>query len=222
MRPKLAPLFSGSVYASADVVEVATTNKLLSFKGEDFFLALKKQDKMVTFQDGSTKEEPVLNVEFSMKRFGSYLGQFPLLEFVPSAQIFLTNPHILISSPSAWKKAGGFIECEKVEIRAKDLILSLKGSCTISARDFHPEEGCFVLGISGEKGILVGLQNWASLLPRAIKETDKCGDRACIPVDVRTRNWFLDDSLLLDGGAVREEALEHILSGLENGVYSPE
>jgi hypothetical protein len=221
MRPKVAPLLSGSIYVSADQMEMALPDKLVSFKGQELFLALKQQPKTVTLADGTTEKEPVLNAEFSMKRFGPYLGQFAIFECSADVRAFLTRPKLLFSDVAQWKEAGGYIECENAEAQVQDLKLALKGSVSLASTGI-PEEGSFMLEINRGKGILTDVKTWVPLSPKTIKDAKKCGTHVRIPITLRDYNVFLDDVLLFDWQkrALNDDGVERVLSNLEEGKYS--
>ncbi|MDR2417321.1 MAG: DUF2125 domain-containing protein [Holosporales bacterium] len=224
MRPQVASLFSGSNYASTDQIQTTLSEGgIITFKGQDCFLALRQQQKTVTSANGTTGKEPILSAELSIKQLGSYIGAFPIFECLSDidVHVFLTHPRVLLSGVVPWKEAGGYIECENAAMQIKDLNMSLKGSFTLASTGI-PEEGSLVLEINRKKGILADMRNWSPLSSKEIQDTSKCGNQARIPISLQGYNVFVDDVLLFDwqSKSFKDEAIEHVLSELENGKYS--
>ncbi|MDR0661811.1 MAG: DUF2125 domain-containing protein [Holosporales bacterium] len=230
MRPYMAPFLSGSIYFSTDTAEIATKN-LISYKGEDLFLALKRKKKSVVSADGHSCPESVLDMELSVKHLGSYLGTIPLLELEVKAKGFLSHPYRLLQGIAPWKETGGYIECEEIETKIKELKAILRGSVTL-ARTGTIEDGVLTLDLSRETslfggqqegGILRSLQAVIPFLPIKMKEGEKCGERAHLPVTIQGGDWFIDDIPVFRGKACSfcPEALEPLLMKLREGVFEP-
>ncbi|MDR2412435.1 MAG: DUF2125 domain-containing protein [Holosporales bacterium] len=230
MRPYIAPFLSGSIYFSANTAEVATKN-LISYKGEGFSLSLKKRKKSVISADGHSCPESVLNMELSAKRLGSYLGTIPLLELETKAKGFLSHPYKFLQGITSWKEAGGYIECEEIEIKIKELKAILKGSVTL-AQTGEIEDGVLALDLSRETslfggrqegGVLHSLQTVIPFLPIKIKEGEKCGEHAHLPVTIQGGDWFIDDIPVFRGKARSfcPEALEPLLTKFREGMFEP-